>query len=123
LLLFCFDAAHARAIGLNTSMLYYVLLSLLAGTIVASLQSVGIILVVAMLVTPGCTARLLTDRFDRMLLIAVASSVLASCLGVYVSFFINGATGACIVLAQALLFALALLLGPKHGLIARRFRA
>ncbi len=123
LLLFCFDAAHARAIGLNTSMLYYVLLSLLAGTIVASLQSVGIILVVAMLVTPGCTARLLTDRFDRMLLIAVASSVLASCIGVYVSFFINGATGACIVLAQALLFALALLLGPKHGLIARRFRA
>ncbi len=123
LLLFCFDPAHARAIGLNTSMLYYVLLSLLAGTIVASLQAVGIILVVAMLVTPGCTARLLTDRFDRMLLIAVASSVLASCLGVYVSFFINGATGACIVLAQALLFALALLLGPKHGLIARRFRA
>ena len=123
LLLFCFDPAHAKAIGLNTNLLYYVLLSLLAGTIVASLQAVGIILVVAMLVTPGCTARLLTDRFDRMLLIAVASSVLASCLGVYVSFFINGATGACIVLAQALLFALALLLGPKHGLIARRFRA
>ncbi|MEQ1747919.1 MAG: metal ABC transporter permease [Prosthecobacter sp.] len=123
LLLFCFDPAHAKAIGLNTNLLYYVLLSLLAGTIVASLQAVGIILVVAMLVTPGCTARLLTDRFDRMLLIAVASSVLASCLGVYVSFYINGATGACIVLAQAFLFALALLLGPKHGLIARRFRA
>jgi manganese transport system permease protein/manganese/iron transport system permease protein len=105
LLLFCFDPAHAKAIGLNTTLLYYVLLSLLAGTIVASLQAVGIILVVAMLVTPGCTARLLTDRFDRMLQIAVASSVLASCLGVYVSFFINGATGACIVLAQSALFA------------------
>jgi len=122
LLLFCFDPAHAKAIGLNTNLLYYVLLSLLAGTIVASLQAVGIILVVAMLVTPGCTARLLTDRFDRMLLIAVASSVLASCLGVYASYFMNGATGACIVLAQAAMFALAFVFGPKHGLIAARKR-
>ncbi|MBE2281920.1 MAG: metal ABC transporter permease [Prosthecobacter sp.] len=120
LLLFCFDTAHARAIGLNTQALYYVLLSLLAATIVASLQAVGIILVVAMLITPGCTARLLTDRFDRMLLIAAGSSVLASCLGVYVSFFVNGSTGACIVLAQSLLFALAFIFGPKHGLIATR---
>ncbi len=107
LMLFCFDPAHARAIGLNTTLMHYVLLSLLSGTIVASMQAVGIILVVAMLVTPGCTARLLTDRFDRMLMIATASSVLASCLGVYVSFFINGTTGACIVLAQTLLFVLA----------------
>ncbi|HRH95453.1 MAG TPA: metal ABC transporter permease [Prosthecobacter sp.] len=122
LLLFCFDAAHARAIGLNTNLLYYVLLGLLAATIVASLQAVGIILVVAMLITPGCTARLLTDRFDHMLMIAASSSVLASCLGVYVSFFINGATGACIVLAQACLFALAFVFGPKQGLIAARRR-
>lgn len=107
LMLFCFDPAHARAIGLNTTLMHYVLLSLLSGTIVASMQAVGIILVVAMLVTPGCTARLLTDRFDRMLMIATASSVLASCLGVYVSFFINGTTGACIVLAQTLLFVVA----------------
>lgn len=120
LLLFCFDAAHARAIGMNTQWLYYVLLSLLAATIVASLQAVGIILVVAMLITPGCTARMLTDRFDRMLLIAAGSSVLASCLGVYVSFFINGSTGACIVLAQSLLFVLAFIFGPKHGLMASR---
>lgn len=118
LLLFCFDPSHARAIGLSTQVLYYVFLSLLAATIVASMQAVGIILVVAMLVTPGCTARLLTDRFDRMLVIAASSSVLASCLGVYVSFFINGSTGACIVLAQALLFALAFIFGPEHGLLA-----
>lgn len=109
LMLFCFDPAHARAIGLSTRMLHYLLLALLSGTIVASMQAVGILLVVAMLVTPGCTARLLTDRFDRMLALASASSVLAGCLGVYVSFFINGSTGACIVLAQAALFALALL--------------
>lgn len=120
LLLFCFDPAHARAIGLNTGMLYYVLLSLLAATIVASLQAVGIILVVAMLVTPGCIGHMLTDRFDRMLLIAASSSVLASVAGVYISFFLNGSTGACIVLAQALLFALAFVFAPKHGLLAAR---
>ncbi len=88
--------------------------------IVTSLQAVGILLVVAMLVTPGCTARLLTDRFDHMLIVAVVVTVLASCTGVYISFYINGATGACIVIAQALLFSLALVFAPKHGLIASR---
>jgi len=120
LLLYCFDPTHARAIGLNTTMLYYVLLFLLAGTIVASLQAVGIILVVAMLVTPGCIGHLLTDRFDRMLIVAVTAAVLSSCLGVYISFFINGATGPCIVLIQALLFALAFVFAPKHGFLAAR---
>lgn len=122
LLLFCFDAAHARAIGLNTTFLYYLLLSLLAVTIVASLQAVGIILVIAMLVTPGCIGHMLTDRFDRMLMIAAASAILASCTGVYVSFFINGATGSCIVLAQAFLFFLAFLFAPKRGMLAMRRR-
>lgn len=120
LLLYCFDPAHARSLGLNTNRLHYLLLSVLAATIVASLQAVGILLVVAMLVTPGCTARLLTDRFDHMLIVAVVVTVLASCTGVYISFFINGATGACIVIAQALLFSLALVFAPKHGLIASR---
>jgi manganese transport system permease protein/manganese/iron transport system permease protein len=120
LLLYCFDPAHARSLGLNTNRLHYLLLSVLAATIVASLQAVGILLVVAMLVTPGCTARLLTDRFDHMLIVAVVVTVLASCTGVYVSFFINGATGACIVIAQALLFSLALVFAPKHGLIANK---
>lgn len=122
LLLFCFDPAHARAIGLNTTLLYYLLLCLLAATIVASLQAVGIILVIAMLVTPGCIGLMLTDRFDRMLMIAAASAVLASCAGVYISFFINGATGSCIVLAQAFLFLLALLFAPKRGMVAMRRR-
>jgi len=120
LLLFCFDPAHARAIGLSTTLLHYLLLALLSATIVASLQAVGILLVVAMLVTPGCTARLLTDRFDTMLALAAGSSVLATATGVYVSFFLNGSTGACIVLAQAALFALALVFAPQHGLLARR---
>ena len=120
LLLFCFDPAHARSIGLNTTVLNYVLLSLVALTIVAALQAVGIILVVAMLVTPGCFGYLLTDRFSRMLLLAVGSAV-ASCLGgVYVSFFLNGSTGACIVLFQSAFFLAALVFAPKRGLLANR---
>lgn len=120
LLLYCFDPTHARTIGLNTQVLYYVLLALLAGTIVAALQAVGILLVVAMLITPGCIAHLLTDRFDRMLVVAALSSVFSCVAGVYVSFFIDAAPGASMVLVQALLFALAFVFAPRHGLLASR---
>lgn len=120
LLLFCFDPGHARTIGLRTGMLYYLLLSLLAVTIVVSLKAVGIILVIAMLVTPGCIAYLLTDRFGWMLVIASVSAVSASFFGVYVSFFLNASTGACIVLLQAAMFLVTLVLAPKHGLLAGR---
>jgi len=123
LLLFCFDASHARSIGLNTRWLYYALLSLLSATIVASLQAVGIILVIAMLIAPGCVARMLTDRFSTMLLLAVASAVVSSVVGIYGSFFINGDTAACIVLTQAFLFVLAMLFAPKHGLVAKKYAA
>lgn len=122
LLLFCFDPAQARAIGLRTKLLYYLLLSLLAMTIVVSLKAVGIILVIAMLVTPGCIAYLLTDRFDRMLVIATSAAVGSSFTGVYVSFFLNASTGACIVLVQAAVFAAAVLFAPKHGLLQLRRR-
>jgi ABC-type Mn2+/Zn2+ transport system permease subunit len=120
LLLYCFDPSHARTIGLRTGMLYYLLLSLLAVTIVVSLKAVGIILVIAMLVTPGCIGYLLTDRFNRMLVIATSSAVGSSFVGVYVSFFINASTGACIVLLQAAIFLIALFFAPKHGLLATR---
>lgn len=120
LLLYCFDAGHARTIGLRTDVLHYLLLSLLAVTIVVSLKAVGIILVVAMLVTPGCIGYLLTDRFNRMLLVAAASAVGSGFFGVYLSFFINASTGACIVLLQAALFMVALVFAPKHGLLAAR---
>ncbi len=120
LLLYCFDSGHARTIGLRTDLLYYLLLSLLAVTIVVSLKAVGIILVVAMLVTPGCIGYLLTDRFNRMLMIAAASAVGSSFFGVYLSFFINASTGACIVLLQAAVFMVALAFAPKHGLLAAR---
>ena len=120
LLLYCFDSGHARTIGLRTGVLYYLLLSLLAVTIVVSLKAVGIILVIAMLVTPGCVGYLLTERFGTMLLIAVMTAVGSSFVGVYVSFFINASTGACIVLLQAAVFLVALFFAPKHGLVAAR---
>lgn len=119
LLLYCFDISQAKAVGLNTTGLHYLLLCLLAATIVAALQAVGIILTVAMLITPGCIAHLLTDRFDRMLIIATASAVTASFVGVLLSFYINGATGPCIVLVQSAFFVLAMLLAPKRGLLRR----
>ncbi|WNZ24098.1 metal ABC transporter permease [Leptolyngbya sp. NK1-12] len=119
LLLFCFDPTHARSIGLNTGALHYTLLSLLSLTAVAGLQTVGIILVVAMLVTPGATAYLLTDRFDRMMILAMLSGVFSSVIGTYISYHIDGATGGCIVVVQTLLFVLAMIFAPKHGLLVR----
>jgi ABC-type Mn2+/Zn2+ transport system permease subunit len=118
LLLFCFDPGHARSIGLNPKVLNYVMLVLLALTIVASLQAVGVILVVAMLVTPGCVGFLMSDRFPRMMAWAVGSAVFAGTFGAYASFFLNASTGACIVLTQSATFLLALVFGPKRGLLA-----
>jgi manganese transport system permease protein len=120
LLLFCFDPTHARSIGLNTNFLYYTLLVMLALTIVTALQAVGIILVVAMLVTPGATAYLLSDRFNKMMIIAVIVSVISSVLGTYISYFLDGATGGCIVVLQGLIFLGAFIFAPKHGLLAKR---
>lgn len=118
LLLYCFDPNHARAIGLPVRVLHYGLLILLSLTIVSALKAVGIILVIAMLIAPGATAYLLTDRFDRMLLIAVGMATAAAAVGTLLSFHIDAATGACIVLVQAALFALAFLFAPKGGLLS-----
>jgi manganese/iron transport system permease protein len=117
LLLYCFDPNQARAIGLPVRVLHYGLLILLSLTIVSALKAVGIILVIAMLIAPGATAYLLTDRFERMLLIAVAVAMGSAALGTIVSFHIDAATGAAIVLVQAAVFVVALLFAPKHGLI------
>jgi manganese transport system permease protein/manganese/iron transport system permease protein len=107
LVLLCFDPAQARVIGLSPGRLELILLVLVALTVVAALQAVGVVLVVAMLVTPGCIGFLLAERFDRMMLIAVGSAVLAALAGTLASFWLDGATGASIVLVQALLFVLA----------------
>ncbi|MDR5639567.1 metal ABC transporter permease [Thermosynechococcus sp. PP42] len=118
-ILFCFDPTHARTIGLNTTLLYYLLLALLSLTTVAALQTVGIILVVAMLITPGATAYLLSDRFGIMVLIALAVGGLGSLLGTYLSYYLDASTGGCIVVLQTVIFLLAMIFAPKHGLLAK----
>ena len=119
LTLFAFDPTHARAIGLSPRRLGALLLGLLAVTAVVALQVVGVILVVAMLIIPGATARLLTDRFSRMLLIAPTLSVAASALGILLSYWLDAASGGLIVLVQGTLYALVHLLAPRYGLLAR----
>ena len=121
LLLFCFDPTHARSIGINTGVLHYLLLSVLSLAAVAGLQTVCIILVVAMLVTPGATAYLLTDRFDRMSWLAIGSSIVSSLLGVYTSYWTDSSPAGCIVLVQTGLFVIAFLFAPKHGILRHRF--
>ena len=120
LLLFCFDPNQARTIGLNTTVLHFTLLTLLAATAVAALQAVGACLVVAMLVTPGATAYLLTDRFGKMMGIASTMGVLTSFIGAYASYFLDGSVGGCIVVLQTSLFVAALIFAPKHGMLAAR---
>lgn len=122
LLLYCFDPQHARAVGLPVRLIHYGLLVLLALTIVTSLKAVGIILVVAMLVAPGAIAYLLADRFEHMLVIAMAAAIGSSVAGTLISFHIDGATGPCIVLTQAALFVLAFLFG-RRGLFKTRQQA
>ena len=115
LMLYCFDAKHARSIGINTGILHYLLLTLLSLSAVVGLQTVGIILVVAMLITPGATAYLLTDRFDQMTLLAVISSSFSSIIGVYISYWSDIETGGSIVLVQTLIFLIAFLFAPRYG--------
>ncbi|KML67416.1 metal ABC transporter permease [Pectobacterium peruviense] len=116
-MLYCFDPNHARVIGLPVKLLHYGLLSLLAMTIVASLQAVGVILVIAMLIAPGIIAFMVCKRFERMVLVATLVSVVSCIAGTLISFYIDGATGPCIVIVQAVFFTLAL---TYHQLKQRR---
>ena len=114
-----FDPLSAAASGLPVGALEYLFLGLIALTIVISLQAVGIILVVAMLVTPAATAQLVADRFSRMLGVAVAVGIIAPVLGLYISFYTNTASGAVVVLVETATFLVALALGPRSGLLSR----
>ncbi|XQZ39320.1 metal ABC transporter permease [Paracoccus yeei] len=118
-----FDENHARTIGLNPGRLRVLFFTLLSACTVAAMQTVGAFLVVALVVTPGATAYLLTDRFPRLIAVSVAIGAVTSAVGAYVSFYLDGATGGVIVCLQTLLFLLAFLLAPKHGLLAARRRA
>ena len=115
-----FDPLGAGASGLPVALLEYLFLGLIAMTIVISLQSVGIILVVAMLVTPAATAQLLTNRFSRLILVAAGIGIVAPLIGLYVSYWTNTASAALIVLVETATFLAALLLGPRTGLLRRR---
>lgn len=120
LALFCFDPNQAHALGFNTTVLRFTLLILLSATTVAALQTVGAILVVATLVTPGATAYLFTDRFGRMLGLAGSMGAVTSFAGAYASYFLNGSTGGCIVVLQTSCFLAALVFAPKYGMLASR---
>lgn len=118
-----FDESHARSIGLNPPLLKTVFFTLLAASTVAALQTVGAFLVIAMVVTPGATAYLLTDRFPRLIALAVAIGAGSCFLGAYLSYFLDGATGGIIVCLQTAVFLATFFLAPKHGLVAARRRA
>jgi len=118
-----FDESHARAIGINPGALKILFFTLLAACTVAALQTVGACLVIAMVVTPGATAYLLTDRFGRLLCLSVAIGAATSFVGAYISYFLDGATGGVIVTLQTLLFLSAFFLAPKHGVLAARRRS
>ncbi|EAA7010386.1 iron/manganese ABC transporter permease subunit SitC [Salmonella enterica subsp. enterica] len=118
-----FDETHARSIGLNPGRLKLLFFTLLSVSTVAALQTVGAFLVICLVITPGATAWLLTDRFPRLLMIAVVIGSLTSFLGAWLSYWLDGATGGIIVVMQTLLFITAFIFAPKHGLLANRRRA
>ncbi|WEZ85182.1 metal ABC transporter permease [Rhizobium sp. 32-5/1] len=118
-----FDETHARSIGLKPTLLKIMFFTLLSASTVAALQTVGAFLVICMVVTPGATAYLLTDRFPKLLMIAVIIGALTSFVGAYASYFLDGATGGIIVCLQTLVFLAAFFFAPKHGMLAARRRA
>lgn len=118
-----FDENHARSVGLNTTALRLVFFTLLSACTVAALQTVGAFLVIAMVVTPGATAYLLTDRFPRLIMLSVSIGAITSFLGAYFSYFLNGATGGIIVILMTAVFLIAFTFAPKHGLLAAKAKA
>ncbi|GCB59370.1 metal ABC transporter permease [Rhodococcus erythropolis] len=119
LTLFAFDPIHANAIGLSPKRLGALLLGVLALTSVVALQAVGVVLVVAMLIIPGATAYLLTDKFSRMLVIAPVVSAICAITGIYVSYYLDTASGGMVVMTQGIVFALVYLFSPSQGVIAK----
>ena len=123
LLVTFFDENHARSIGLRPDLLKVIFFTLLSASVVAAMQTVGAFLVIAMVVTPGATAYLLCDRFERLLMTSVSIGAGTSFAGAYVSYFLDGATGGIIVALQTLIFLVAFVFAPKHGLLASRAKS
>lgn len=122
LLVTSFDPTMAHIIGISTAVVHYFLMTLLSMSIVAGLQSVGVILIIAMLITPPATAYLITDKLKKLLLLSCLFGVMSSVIGLYLSYHLNFASGASIVLVSVLFFALAFLFSPKEGLVIKSYR-
>lgn len=120
ILVFAFDPQHAGVIGINTRQMQYGLLALLSLVIVASIKAVGIILVISVLIAPGAISFLLTDRFERMLWVAIAISVICSVLGIFGSYFMDSAPAPTIVVLLTLTFIIAFLFAPKRGIFRQK---
>ena len=118
-----FDESHARSIGLNPTFLKALFFTLLSACTVAAMMTVGAFLVIALVVTPGATAYLLTDRFPRLIALSVGIGSITSFVGAYLSYFLDGATGGVIVVLQTALFIAAFIFAPKHGILAAKRRA
>lgn len=117
-----FDESHAKSVGLNATMLKVIFFTLLSACTVAALMAVGAFLVIAMVVTPGAVAYLLTDRFSTLVGISVAVGAGCSAVGCYLSYFADGVTGGVIILLMTLVLLLAFFFAPTHGVIASRRR-
>ena len=115
-----FDANHAKSIGFFNQALNMLFFALLSATTVAALQSVGACLVIALLVTPGACAYLLSDKFSNIILIAMSIGLLSSLLGIYLSYFLDSNPGALIVCFQSALFIFLFLFAPKYGLLPQQ---
>ncbi|MDQ3194638.1 MAG: metal ABC transporter permease [Bacteroidota bacterium] len=122
LLVTSFDPTMAHIIGISTAVVHYFLMTLLSMSIVAGLQSVGVILIIAMLITPPATAFLITDKLKKLLLLSCMFGVLSSVIGLYLSYHLNFASGASIVLVSVFFFAMAFLFSPKEGIIIKSIR-
>src|SRR5690625_779232 len=123
LLISSFDETMAAAYGLPTKLIHYIIMVLLTLTTVASLQTVGVVLVVAMLITPAATAYLLTNRLWVMILLAALFGALSAVIGLYFSFVYNLASGAVIVLVTTVLFLITFIFAPKQGMLWRTMRS
>ncbi|MBD1223334.1 iron chelate uptake ABC transporter family permease subunit [Virgibacillus halodenitrificans] len=119
LLVTSFDETMAQAYGLPTKLIHYFLMTLLTMVTVASLQTVGIVLVVAMLITPAATAYLLTNRLSMMLFLSSGFGIISAVLGLYISYRANLASGATIVLVATGLFIITLIFSPRHGVLRK----
>ncbi|MDE3091212.1 MAG: metal ABC transporter permease, partial [Chloroflexota bacterium] len=118
-LVISFDPVLAATIRLPAERLRNLMLVLIALTIVVSMQTVGVGLVAAMLVTPGATAYLLTRRLPTMMVIAAIIGAFSSIAGLYLSFYVNVASGAAVVLIATIIFLLVFLFTPAHGIVWR----